>query len=339
MTEFIQLKFNNVSKIYPENIVALEDVNFDLKKGEFVFVVGPSGAGKSTLLRLLIKQEQPTSGSILFEDLDVPQIPDKMLPKFRQKLGIVFQDLKLIESKTVEENIAFALEITDKPDNEILDTTKYLMNIVRIDNRAKLFPHELSGGEKQKVAIARALATDPNLFIADEPTGNLDPENTVEIINILKTINSLGTTVMVITHDDYMVDALQTRVIRMHNGKIVADSHGGYFSEKLSRDDILKNIVNVEINKIQTEEKQEKAEANEVIEEYKNRKIDKELKLLIDDKEVRKILKENKVYNIDALLDKTEEELKDIFKDEKTIEYIYNKLSTYTPKENEKSSK
>ena len=338
MSDTIQLKFNKVSKIYPENIIALEDVDFGINKGEFVFVVGPSGAGKSTLLRLLIKQENPTSGSIVFEDLEVPQIPEKMLPNFRQKLGIVFQDLKLIDSKTVEENIAFALEITDKPDNEILETTKYLMNIVRVDNRAKLFPHELSGGERQKVAIARALATDPKLFIADEPTGNLDPENTVEIINILKTINSLRKTVMVITHDDYMVDAVQTRVIRMSGGKIQSDSHGGYFTNILSKEDILKNLVQVDINQIQ-ENKEEKAEAKEVIAEYKKRKIDKELKSLIDDKDIRNILKQNGVYNIEILLDKTEEELEKMFKDANQLEYIYNKLSTYVPKENEQISK
>jgi cell division transport system ATP-binding protein len=222
------INFESVSKVYKGDIIALRDLSFQADEGEFFFVVGPSGAGKSTVIRLLIRQELPSDGVIRFEELEVTKIPKKMLSLYRQQLGIVFQDLKLIESKTVRENINFALEIVNKPKSEIEDTTDYLLEVVGLQRRADLFPRQLSGGEKQKTAIARALANDPKLFIADEPTGNLDPKTSEEILDILQTVNSWGTTVMVVTHDKDIVDAMNTRVIHMEEGALVGDYVGGY---------------------------------------------------------------------------------------------------------------
>lgn len=230
------IDFDNVTKTYNKGeIKALEDVTFAADEGEFFFVVGHSGAGKSTLIRLLIRQEVPSTGSITFEDIDVPQIPRKMLSIYRQQLGIVFQDLKLIPSKTVRENIEFALEITGKPKKELQETTDYLLELIKLQDRGHLFPEALSGGENQRVAIARALANDPKLFIADEPTGNLDPETSEEIIDLLKTINSWGTTVMVVTHDVEIVNRMQTRVLQMEGGRLIDDSQGGYKDRKKSK--------------------------------------------------------------------------------------------------------
>jgi cell division transport system ATP-binding protein len=223
------IQFNNVSKVYKNSIVALDDVSFSVNPGEFIFFVGPSGAGKSTVIRLLIRQEIPSKGNILFEDIDVINIPRNLLSVYRQQLGIVFQDLKLIPSKTVRQNVSFALEITDnKSRDEIKETTDYLLDIVKVKDRSDLYPEDLSGGERQRVAIARALANDPKLLIADEPTGNLDPKTSLEILDILNAINSSGTTVMVVTHDRKIVDERQARVIQMINGKITGDRVGGY---------------------------------------------------------------------------------------------------------------
>lgn len=221
------LLFDKVQKKYNENITALDDVNFQVDQGEFFFLVGPSGAGKTTLMRLLIREEVPTAGSIFFRDIDVPHIPNKLLPTYRQKLGIVFQDIKLLETKTLQENIAFALEILGKNDKEIKDTTEYLLELVGLQDRRNLFPIQLSGGEQQRGAIARALANNPELFIADEPTGNLDQDNALQVLDILKKINKGGTTVMVISHDKNLIEAGNTRTITMEKGKIVADSKKG----------------------------------------------------------------------------------------------------------------
>jgi cell division transport system ATP-binding protein len=216
--------FDTVTKKYKENITALEDVNFQLQEGEFCFIVGPSGAGKSTIMKLLIREEIPTSGSIFFRDIEVPRLTRRLLPAYRQKLGIVFQDIKLLQNKTLEENIGFALEILDKSQKEIVDTTDYLLDLVGLRERRNLFPNELSGGEQQRGAIARALANNPDLFIADEPTGNLDPENAKQILEILETINKTGTTVMVISHDYNIIDESKVRKIRLVNGKLESDT-------------------------------------------------------------------------------------------------------------------
>jgi cell division transport system ATP-binding protein len=193
--------FDTVTKKYKENITALQDVSFRVDPGEFTFIIGPSGAGKSTIMKLLIREEVPTAGTIFFNDIEVPRLNRRLLPAYRQKLGVVFQDIKLLNTKTLEENIAFALEILDKSSKEIKDTTDYLLDLVGLRDRRNLFPYELSGGEQQRGAIARALANKPDLFIADEPTGNLDIDNAMQILDILKTINKTGTTVLVISHD------------------------------------------------------------------------------------------------------------------------------------------
>ena len=220
--------FDKVTKVYKGDIVALDNVTFTLDPKEFVFVVGPSGAGKSTVIRLLIRQELPSDGEIVFEDVDVTKIPRRLLSVYRQQLGVVFQDLKLIPSKTVRQNVRFALEILNKPKNIADETTDFLLEKVGLQDRANLFPDELSGGEKQRVGIARALANDPKLLIADEPTGNLDPITSMGILELLNAINQSGTTLIVVTHDKKIVDSMQTRVLHMEKGKIISDHKGGY---------------------------------------------------------------------------------------------------------------
>lgn len=230
--------FDTVTKRYKDNITALEDVSFKVDDGEFCYVIGPSGAGKSTIMRLLIREELPTSGSIFFRDIEVPKLTRRLLPTYRQKLGVVFQDIKLLPTKTLEENIQFALEILDKSQKEIVDTTDYLLDLVDLKDRRTLFPQELSGGEQQRGAIARALANNPDLFLADEPTGNLDPDNAKQILDILKRINSQGTTVMVISHDDHLLNGSKSRRITIKNGKLDQDTDpkdlpkGGFVVDK-----------------------------------------------------------------------------------------------------------
>jgi len=217
--------FDTVTKKYKDSITALEDVSFRIDPGEFCFVVGPSGAGKSTIMKLLIREEVPTSGSIFFNDIEIPKLNRRLLPAYRQRLGVVFQDIKLLNTKTLEENIAFALEILDKSNKEIKDTTDYLLDLVGLRDRRELFPLELSGGEQQRGAIARALANKPDLFIADEPTGNLDSANAKQILQILKTINNSGTTVMVISHDMNLISNSKERTINIKDGKLNSDTN------------------------------------------------------------------------------------------------------------------
>ncbi len=289
------LLFDKVSKKYNGDITALEDIYFNIDKGEFSFLVGPSGAGKTTLLRLLIREELPTSGSIFFEDIEIPKLPRKLLPTYRQRLGIVFQDIKLLPSKTLEENIAFALEILGKEDKEIKDTTDYLLELVKLQDRRSLFPQQLSGGEQQRGAIARALANNPDLLVADEPTGNLDPDNAIQILEILKNINKNGTTVFVISHDKELVNQMKTRVIRMVNGRIVSDTKGNY--------DSVGKPPKPEVSKI--EEKEEKVEkAEKEIEE-----IDVEDSLKSLDKELLEKLSKAKINKIDLVLNLTDSDL------------------------------
>lgn len=239
--------FDTVTKKYKDDITALQDVNFLIEEGEFCFLVGPSGAGKSTIMRLLIREEVPTFGSIFFRDIEVPKLTRRLLPAYRQRLGVVFQDIKLLQSKTLEENIAFALEILDKSPKEITDTTDYLLDLVGLRERRALFPDELSGGEQQKGAIARALANKPDLFIADEPTGNLDAQNAKQILEILKTINKTGTTVMVISHDYNLVNGSKARTISLIDGKLSSDTGKKYMPNKETREEEKKEV---EVSKV-----------------------------------------------------------------------------------------
>ncbi|HHX99361.1 TPA: ATP-binding cassette domain-containing protein [Candidatus Dojkabacteria bacterium] len=295
--------FDKVTKKYSDKITALEDVSFSLDKGEFSFLVGPSGAGKTTLLRLLIREELPTSGQIIFDKIDVPQLPNKLLPTYRQRLGIVFQDIKLLEGKTLEENINFALEILGKQEKEIKETTDYLLELVKLQDRRNLFPQQLSGGEQQRGAIARALANNPDFLVADEPTGNLDPDSSFQILDILNSINKAGTTVMVITHDREMVNKMKTRVIRMEEGKIVSDSKGNYDTlkkpkEKVEKPEVKKIDPNIKIGD----------EANEGLEKKANKvKYDKDMDGL--DKEVLEKLLNAQITTINLIFNLTEEDL------------------------------
>ncbi len=222
--------FDKVSKLYGnKNSAALREVTFQVEPKEFVSIVGHSGAGKTTLLKMLIAEDQPTSGQVFFESLDVHRIPRTMLPKYRRKIGTVFQDFKLLPNKTAFENIAFAMEANSRSDEEIAENVPQALALVDLDDKAWNFPGELSGGEKQRVAIARAIVNQPDIIIADEPTGNLDPIATYEVVQILKKINDLGTTVIMTTHNKGVIDELGRRVITMEDGRVVRDDSEGRY--------------------------------------------------------------------------------------------------------------
>ncbi len=224
--------FKEVSKVYKINnkeIFALRDVNLEIKKSEFVSLVGKSGAGKTTLLNLLIGQERPDRGRIFFEEVDITKIPSRKLFLLRQKIGMVFQDFRLLANKTASENIAFALEVAGFPQREVKKLVEQLLILVGMKEKADNFPFELSGGEKQRIAIARALVRQPDLIIADEPTGNLDPINSWEIINLLLKINELGTTVILATHDKEVVNKVKKRVVILEDGTIIKDDKEGRY--------------------------------------------------------------------------------------------------------------
>lgn len=223
------IKFDRVTKVYGNEIVALHDIDFEIKKGEFISIVGRSGAGKTTLLRLIIREEYPTHGSILIEDIDISGIRAKDIPYLRRKIGVVFQDIKLLPSRTAFENVAFAMEVGGVPKKQIENEVPEILSLVGLDEKAKAFPDELSGGEKQRVAIARALAHKPLLFLADEPTGNLDIANAMEILQVLKKINEMGTTVVLATHARELVDKMKRRVVVLENGEIVSDLAQGKY--------------------------------------------------------------------------------------------------------------
>ena len=223
--------FNKVSKKYSTASapVVLEEVDFSIEPQEFVSLVGQSGSGKTTLLKLLIAEESPTEGSVFFDSKDVHSLPKKELISLRRKIGMVFQDFRLLPNKTVYENIAFAMEAAGKTDKEIDTDVPNVLELVDLSAKNWHFPDELSGGERQKVAIARAIVNQPEMVIADEPTGNLDPLNTWEIVQILKKINELGTTVFLATHNKGIIDSLGRRVITLDKGKIVRDDKKGRY--------------------------------------------------------------------------------------------------------------
>jgi len=222
------VEFRAVSKAYG-NIEAVEDVSFRIGKGEFVSLVGPSGAGKSTIVKLLIREDQATSGQIVVAGRDITTLKRSELPFYRRKIGVVFQDFRLLPNKTVYENVAFALEVSDAAKSEIQQRVPMILEMVGMLSRSDNFPHELSGGEQQRAAIARSLVHDPKIIIADEPTGNLDPVNTWEIIELLFKINQQGAVVLLATHDKEIVDTLKKRVITMRAGRIVADQQKGKY--------------------------------------------------------------------------------------------------------------
>lgn len=215
--------FNNVSKIY-KDATALLDITFTIEAGEFISIVGHSGAGKTTLTKMILAEENPTDGTVFFESINVHKLKNKELTDLRRRIGVVFQDFKLLSNKTAYENIAFAMEAVGKTEEEIASDVPHVLELVDLSHRKNHFPDQMSGGEQQRLAIARAIINQPELIIADEPTGNLDPVNTHEIVQILKKINDLGTTVILTTHNRGIIESVNKRVITMENGKIIRDT-------------------------------------------------------------------------------------------------------------------
>ena len=223
------IQFYNVTKLYPPDVVALENITLKIDKGEFVFLVGPSGAGKTTLVRLLFREELPTKGQILVGGRSIIRLKGREIALLRRTIGMVFQDFKLIPDWTVFENVAFALRVIEVPPREIKPRVERVLDQVGLLSRAHLFPHQLSGGEQQRVAIARAIVNRPRILVADEPTGNLDPETSREIMALLQEINAMGTTVIMATHAWDIVNSMRKRVIALRAGRLVRDDREGVY--------------------------------------------------------------------------------------------------------------
>ena len=224
------IKFENVTMAYrKDGNPALNDVSFEIADGEFVFLFGQSGAGKSTILRLLIREESAQEGTVLIDEINIGMLPEKEVPKLRRNIGMVFQDFRLLPEKTVSENVAFALQVLNKSPNEIKQTVPAVLDLVGLLDKANRRPEQLSGGEQQRVAIARALVNRPAILMADEPTGNLDPDTSVEIMRLLDQINKAGTTVIMATHDAGIVDQMRKRVIEITGGAIIRDQAQGVY--------------------------------------------------------------------------------------------------------------
>ena len=226
------ITLENVSKSYAKGQPTLNDVSLHIDKGEFVFIVGNSGSGKSTLIKLLLKELEPTSGTIIVNDQDLGKMKRRKVPKYRRGVGVVFQDFRLLKDRNVYENVAFAQRVIERPNRVIKKRVPEILTLVGLAEKYKSFPRELSGGEQQRVALARALVNRPNILLADEPTGNLDPKNSLEIMKLLEEINERGTTVLVVTHNREIVNSFRKRVITMRKGVIVSDEEeGGYLED------------------------------------------------------------------------------------------------------------
>ena len=225
--EFI--KFRNIEKTYKNGVNAVYDMNLDIKKGEFVFVIGASGSGKSTLIKMLYREERPSKGEIYLGGINVAKVKNSKVYKLRRKIGIVFQDYKLLPKLTVYENVAFALELYGLPNNEVKRKVLKALDLVGLKSRTKSYPDQLSGGEQQRVAIARAIVNSPKLLICDEPTGNLDPDTSLEVMKVIEKINDLGTTIVMATHDREMVNKMKKRVILLDNGRLTKDYEKGSY--------------------------------------------------------------------------------------------------------------
>ena len=224
------IEFTDVVKSYSVGTQALKGVTFQIEDGEFVFLVGPSGSGKSTIIKLITGELKPTSGSVHVNGYSLERIRKREVPFLRRTVGVVFQDFRLIATKTVYENVAFAMRVVGAKEPEIRDRVPYVLELVGLENKGRRLPNELSGGEQQRVAIARALINNPTMIIADEPTGNLDPQRSFEIMLLLEQINALGTTVMVVTHEKGLVDRFTKRVVAIDEGRVVSDGMDGYYS-------------------------------------------------------------------------------------------------------------
>ncbi len=223
------IEFNKVTMIYEIGTKALSNVSLKIEDGEFVFLVGPSGSGKSTIVKLLTAELHPTKGEVHVNDYSLDTIKKKQIPYMRRTVGVIFQDFRLIRKKTVYENVAFAMRVVGAPEREIRSRVPYVLQLVGLDKKSKRLPDELSGGEQQRVAIARALVNNPSMIVADEPTGNLDPARSLEIMLLLEQINALGTTVMIVTHEAEMVNNFHRRVIAINEGRVVSDGMDGYY--------------------------------------------------------------------------------------------------------------
>ncbi|MBC7766240.1 MAG: cell division ATP-binding protein FtsE [Hyphomonadaceae bacterium] len=223
------IRLTQVSKVYDNNVTALSDINCFIDKGEFIFLVGPSGAGKSTLIKLLMCEERATSGKLMINQFDAVNIPHKQVPMLRRSLGVVFQDFRLLPKKTVFDNVAFALKIVEASRRQILRRVPECLDMVGLSHKGKAYPHELSGGERQRVSIARAICNNPAVLIADEPTGNLDPDTANDIMACFEKINSRGTTIIMATHAKEIVNQMAKRVIALEQGKLVRDQQRGEY--------------------------------------------------------------------------------------------------------------
>ena len=228
------IRFDNVSKLYTsERRPALDEVSVEIDRGEFVFLVGPSGSGKTTFLRLCLKEDKPTSGTVWVAGKNVGKLSTRKVPKLRRQIGTVFQDFRLLPNKTVAQNVAFALEVIGKPRTHIRKVVPEVLEMVGLEGKEKRFPHELSGGEQQRVAIARAFVNRPEILIADEPTGNLDPNTSIGIMKLLDRINRTGTTIVMATHDSHIVDQVRKRVVELADGSVVRDEARGVYGVSL----------------------------------------------------------------------------------------------------------
>lgn len=226
------IEFNNVSKIYNNNVKALSDVSVKINSGDFVFLVGPSGSGKSTFIKMLLKEIEPTMGNITVADRSLSEIKRNQVPYYRRKIGMVFQDFRLIPTLNVYENVAFAMRVVEASQKEIRKRVPMVLSLVGLSHKYKMFPNELSGGEQQRVSLARALVNNPSVLIADEPTGNLDPDTAMEIMELLDDINKSGTTVLMATHAKEIVDYMKKRVIAIEKGEIVRDEKRGKYEDE-----------------------------------------------------------------------------------------------------------
>lgn len=226
------IKFENVSKIYENNVKALSDINIEIDMGEFVFLVGPSGSGKSTFIKMLLKEVEPTTGQVIVGSTNLSKLTRKQIPYFRRKVGMVFQDFRLIPNLNVYENVAFAMKVVEATPKEIRKRVPMVLSLVGLSHKYKMFPNELSGGEQQRVSLARAIVNNPTVLIADEPTGNLDPKTAKEIMELLDDINKAGTTILMATHAKEIVDSMKKRVLEIEGGEIIRDEKRGMYKDE-----------------------------------------------------------------------------------------------------------
>lgn len=228
------VQMQNVTKIYESsNTLALDSVDLTINEGEFVFLVGPSGSGKTTIMKLITGEVRPTSGKVVVNNFNMTTIRRSKLPRVRRTLGVIFQDYRLIENMTVYDNVAFVMRVIGAPPREIRKRVPYVLELVGLEGREKRMPNELSGGEQQRVAIARALANNPSMIVADEPTGNLDPVRSLELMLLFEKINEMGTTIMVVTHEKELVNAFSKRVVTIDGGHVISDGNDGYYSYEI----------------------------------------------------------------------------------------------------------